>query len=74
VRQVIVASPELHSRRYGAWRLRFPNPNRCGGHGDTYPMVLDGGHGSSVAHSGGDSSPSSQIHVRHFQGVTGGQT
>jgi hypothetical protein len=60
--------------RYVAHRLRFPSPNQCGGHEDPYPMVLDDGHGASAARIGGDSSPSSRVGVRHFQGVIGGQT
>jgi hypothetical protein len=44
--QAVAASPVLHSGHDGARRLRFPSPNRCGGHEYPYPMVLDGEHGS----------------------------
>jgi hypothetical protein len=74
VRQAATPMPELHSEHYRAQRLRFPSPNRCDGHKDPYPMVLDGGHGSSVVRNGGDSSPSSRVGVRHFQGITSSQT
>jgi hypothetical protein len=37
------ASPDFHSRHYGARRLGFSRSKRSGGQGDPYPGVLDGG-------------------------------